>query len=1150
MDFKSLLRDYEPYKNAEKSLLSNITPIGISGVSESAQAHLIYEFSEADNNSAIVICYSDLEAQSLYRDLSYFSDNVLFFPSKEYVFYDIDAKDRENEQTRLNTIFKSQNTKSVIVTSIDAVMQYTLSYNDFEKNRLSFKIGERFNLESLKKQLVMMGYSSDFSVEGKGQFSMRGGILDIFSPNLDNPVRIEFFDDEVDSIRSFDKETQRSLENIPFAEIIPCKECFLDLEKKEQLKNRIESEIKRLKRKKEDVTNQLSHLETDLEKIEENVSFPAIDKYVGKIYEEIPTLIDFCDGFTAYIIDAKRIAERAKNVEWEMGETVSSMLGNGIISDKKSKFLLSYTDVIKKLSSFKTVVLNAFVNSKSDFSYKFICDFTTKTAVSFHGKIDYLIEDLKSWNEREFTVLIFAQNESNAKNLHGVLKERGFESVFCENGEFLKGKISIITGMLSKGFEYPEAKIVVVSDREIFDVNKKKRKRRIENTERIKSYNDLHPGDYVVHQAHGIGIYEGMKKITAFSVTKDYLQIKYRGQDMLYVPVEQMDVLYKYSGNTEKALTLNKLGGTDWSKTKQRVKKSTEEMAKRLVELYARREESTGYAFSPDTVWQREFEDTFMYSETEDQLRSIEEVKEDMEKSKPMDRLLCGDVGFGKTEVALRAAFKAVCDGKQVAYLCPTTILAMQHYNTFLNRMEKFPINIGMLSRFRTPAQQKNILKQLKDGELDIVIGTHKLLQEGIEFSDLGLLIVDEEQRFGVAHKERLKELKKNVDVLTMTATPIPRTLHMSMISIRDMSVLTEPPENRYPVRTYVLEENKAVLIDAIKNELARGGQVFYLHNRVQGIFGIAEWIKREIPEARVSVGHGKMKESELEDIMYSMVNGDIDILVCTTIIETGLDIPNANTIIIEDADRMGLSQLYQLRGRVGRSNRMAYAYLTYRRDKMLSDTAEKRLRAIKEFTEFGSGFKIAMRDLEIRGAGNVLGPEQSGHMEAVGYDMYCKILKESVDAMQGIKIDEEFSTSVDITLDAFIPESYIKEAANRIEIYKKIAQISNLEDKLEIEDELIDRFGDIPRQARNVIEAALIKAEAHELGIYELNQKGDNLAIKFERDKINLQKVLELDKKYPSRLKFIPTEKPVINFKLKDKNKLLEEIKAVLTEL
>lgn len=1148
LKFSNLLENYEPYKNAERSLIEGVTPIGISGVSESAQAQLIYELNSSENNSALVICYSELEAMTFYRDMSFFTKNVFLFPSKEYVFYDIEAKDMENERQRLNTLFNLRKSeKCIVAASIDSVMKYTAAYKEYKS--LKFEVGMHFEFESLAEQLLEMGYSNDAVVEGKGQFSMRGGILDIYSPNMENPVRIEFFDDEVDSMRSFASDTQRSIENIYFAEVVSCKECILDSDKKKRLIKFIETDIKRQKRKKNPNTDAIFQLESDLEKLKENAVFPAVDKYIGRLYDDFPTIFDFCGDMTVFILDFKRISERAKNVEWEMGETASAMLESGIISDNNGKYILSFQEMLKKIKTLKTVALNAFFDSGSD--YKFMCDFNTKTAVSFHGKIDYLIEDLKNWNENNFTVLIFAQSEANAKNLKGVLNERGFLCEYADKESIEKDKINIIIGILSKGFEYPEAKIAVVSDREIFDVQQKRRKRKIDNTERIKTYNDLHIGDYVVHQTHGIGIYEGIKKITALSVTKDYLQIRYRGADVLYVPVEQMDVLYKYSGNTDKELTLNKLGGADWTKTKQRVKKSTEEMAKKLIELYAKREQAEGYAFSKDTVWQREFEDTFSYSETEDQLRSIEEVKEDMEKRRPMDRLLCGDVGYGKTEVALRAAFKAVADGKQVAYLCPTTILAMQHYNTFLSRMEKFPINIGMLSRFKTPAQQKKILKQLKSGELDIVIGTHKLLHNSVEFKDLGLLVVDEEQRFGVAHKEKLKEIKKNVDVLTMTATPIPRTLHMSMISIRDMSVLTEPPQNRYPVRTYVLEENPRVIIEAIKNELARGGQVFYLHNRVQGIYGISEWIKREIPEARVSVGHGKMKESELEDIMYSMVNGDTDILVCTTIIETGLDIPNANTIIIEDADKMGLAQLYQLRGRVGRSNRMAYAYLTYRKDKILSETAEKRLRAIKEFTEFGSGFKIAMRDLEIRGAGNVLGAEQSGHMDAVGYDMYCKILKDSISSMKGEEEKEtEFTTSVDIALDAYIPDRYIKTAEQRIEIYKKIAQLADDEDRMEIEDELIDRFGDIPRQVKNVIEIAEIKAKAHEKGIFEVNQKGSNLSLKFERNRIDLQKVLELDKNFPSRVKMILSQKPVLNFKLNDKNKYVAEIKTVLENI
>ncbi len=1152
MNFSNILKKYEPYNRVLQALLTGAKTVGISGVSESAYGQLIYQMTKNTEKASFVICYSDLEAAALFRDVSFFTDNAVYFPAKEYVYYNIEAQDRANEHDRLKALMRILKKESdlIVVASIEAVMKYTASIQEFKDNLIYFETGAVFELAQLCQKLIDMGYVREECVESVGQFSLRGGILDVFSPNNDHPVRIEFFDNEVDGIRIYDTDTQRSIENVKSAEIMQCRETILDADKREKLIKAIEDEIKRLKRKKTDTSQAVSVLESDLECISEKTAFAAIDKYIGILYDKLPVIADYIEDMSVFILDSKRIAERASNVEWEMGETVSGMLENGIVSSEKNVAYLEYKNVLSSIEKNVKVVLNVFVNSNHDFNYDFVSEFVTKTAVSFHGKIDYLIDDLSGFENKNATVVIFAQSDNNCKNLKGVLTERGFSCTVSDDGEFTDGEITIIKGSLNKGFEYPDAGIVIVSDREIFDVNIKRKKRKIENTQRIKSYNDLHPGDYVVHQAHGIGIYEGIKKITTMSVTKDYLQISYKGTDMLYIPVEQMDVLYKYSGNTDKPLKLNKLGGTDWAKTKQRVAKSTEDMAKRLVELYAKREQEKGYAYSKDTVWQREFEDTFAYTETEDQLRSIEEVKSDMEKERPMDRLLCGDVGFGKTEVALRAAFKAVMDGKQVAYLCPTTILAMQHYNTFLSRMSNFPVNIQMLSRFRTAAQQTKILKLLKNGGIDIIIGTHKLLQKDVEFKDLGLLIVDEEQRFGVAHKERLKELKKNVDVLTMTATPIPRTLHMSMISVRDMSVLTEPPENRYPVRTYVLEENPTVLLDAIRQELARGGQVFYLHNRVQGIYRTAEWIRSQIPEARVSVGHGKMKEEELEDIMYGMVNGETDVLVCTTIIETGLDIPNANTIIIENADRMGLSQLYQLRGRVGRSNRMAYAYLTYKRDKQLSDTAEKRLRAIKEFTEFGSGFKIAMRDLEIRGAGNILGAEQSGHMESVGYDMYCKILKESVALIKGENVEEEFTTSVDISVDAYIPESYISDSALRIDVYKKIADICDADEKFEIEDELIDRFGDIPKQVRNVIEVAYIKAIAHSKGIFEISQKPGFLQIKFEKDRIQLQKILDFDKKNPGRIKLIPSVKPVLNVKILSKIKILKEILELLEQI
>ena len=636
-------------------------------------------------------------------------------------------------------------------------------------------------------------------------------------------------------------------------------------------------------------------------------------------------------------------------------------------------------------------------------------------------------------------------------------------------------------------------------------------------------------------------------------VLKDYLKIQYRGTDCLYVPVDQMDQLYKYIGNSaDKQVKLNRLGGNEWNKTKAKVRASTDELAKKLISLYAEREKLRGFAFSHDTPWQKEFEDTFPYQETEDQLRSIEEVKSDMEKPKPMDRLLCGDVGFGKTEIALRAAFKAVNDSKQVAYLCPTTVLAMQHYETFLKRMDGFPIKIEMLSRFRTASQQQKILKQLRTGEADIVIGTHRLLSKDVKFKDLGLLVIDEEQRFGVAHKERLKEIKKNVDVLTMTATPIPRTLHMAMTSVRDMSVLTEPPENRYPVQTYVLEDNPAVILDAVRNELSRGGQVFYLYNRVQGIHRKAAWLQAQFPDKTVSVGHGKMREDELEEIMFRMAEGDTDILVCTTIIETGLDIPNANTIIIENADKMGLAQLYQLRGRVGRSNRAAYAYLTYRRDSILSEVASKRLRAVKEFTEFGSGFKIAMRDLEIRGAGNLLGPEQHGHMDSVGYDMYCKLLSESISSAKGEKPAEERNVSIDIEINAYLPESYIPSPNQRIDMYKKIAAIENEDDRFQTEDELIDRYGDIPRAVQNIIEVASIKIKAKEAGITEIVQHGTQLTLRFADGYLTPEIIMALDKAYPMSIRVMSQTDPAVSVKLKAQNilEIVNDLLNIITSL
>lgn len=1143
MNFSNLLSDYGEYKNLIKALKN--PPVSLAGIVEPAQPQFIAQ--TTGEHAAIVALYSDMEARLFEKDLRFFSDNVYFFPSKEYVFYPIDASGHGAEHERLSALNAlSQKKNAIIVTSVEALLQYTLPEKIFKENIISLKVGDVEEPAELAEKLVGMGYTREELVEGRGQFSIRGGIVDVYAPGSDNPVRIEFFDNEIDSLREFDIISQRSIENISSAAIFPCTEVIISEEKRAELEKKLEKEAKRLEKAgMEDAARQT---EEDAGLLKDGERFPHIDKYISLIYDGIPVLTEYLpeDGFV-FLIEPKRLNERARSMEWEQGELISELSEKGIITLKNVKYWRDYKDFTADVSKRRLISLNALNHSGIDFKYNAIFNFATKTTVSFHGKTEYLIEDLKNWNREGYTVIILSGNRTRGENMAGYISDKGIKAEYTERiKDIKKASVTVTSGSISKGFEYPDIKLVVVSDNEIFKPSKKKR-RREKNADRIKSYNDLNVGDYVVHREHGIAKYLGINRVTVNRVTKDYLKLQYQGTDVLYVPVDQLDRLYKYVGGEADKVKLNSLGGTDWSKTKTKVKSAAKDIAKQLISLYAQREKTKGYAFSEDTPWQKDFEDTFIYQETDDQLQSIEEVKKDMESDRPMDRLLCGDVGYGKTEVALRAAFKAATDSKQVAYLCPTTVLAMQHYNTFKSRMEDFPIKIEMLSRFKTPAQQQKIIKKLAGGEIDILIGTHRILQKDVVFKDLGLLIIDEEQRFGVSDKERLKELKKSVDVLSMTATPIPRTLHMSMINVRDMSVLETPPENRYPVQTYVLEQNPVILADAMKKELARGGQVFYLYNRVQGIYKTAEWIQKMIPDAKISVGHGKMNKEELEDVMYDMINGATDILVCTTIIETGLDIPNANTIIIENADKMGLAQLYQLRGRVGRSNRSAYAYLTYRRDGILSEVAQKRLSAIRDFTEFGSGFKVAMRDLEIRGAGNLLGAQQHGHMDAVGYDMYCRILKESVDEIQGNEPEEEINTQLDLQIDAYIPEKYIRDHNQRIDVYKQIAAVETEEDASDLTDELCDRFGDLPRTVRCLIEVARIKAAAKKLGVTMLAQKGKRIELTFSEKHFDPNTALELLKKMPSRIKLLSGEHPRIEFTADNNDGIIANIKFLL---
>lgn len=1148
MFFRNIINEYDRYRELRTVCEKNNTPAAVSGISESAQSVIIYTLTQDLNTKGLVLLYNDIEAKHMAEELEFFGINAVYFPSKEYTFYDIDAKGRGNEIERISAICRIMNEDNIVVTaSFEALCGYTIDAEIFKKYSRRIKNGDIIDMSGLERELVIMGYVKEDIVEGVGQFSVRGGIFDIFCPNMENPVRIEFFDDEVDSIREFDSMTQLSMQKIDETDIIVCSEAVFDNEKCTDIVTFLKKEMN----KKKTAKAAAEVIGRDISNFEEKHNFAAIDKYAYMLYGKIPTLLDYFNSDSLmFVIEPKRISEINNTINWEHTEMLLDLSEKGIIFDAKIPFWADYRDIISGISSKKAVSFKSLSHTNDDFIYKALITFTTKTTVSMHGNIDYLFDDIKNWKSKKSTVVMLASNRARGENLRKILADRGITSRYIhDKGGFEKEEFVIVRGALRKGFEYPDINFVLISEQDIITENKKKRIN--DNTKKLKSFHDINVGDYVVHQRHGIGQYVGISQMNVNDAVKDYLKIKYQGSDVLYVPVDQLDMLYKYTASSEKAVKINKLGGTEWQKTTARVRKSTKELAFSLVQLYAEREYKKGFAFSEDNFYQREFEDRFIYQETEDQIRSIREVKADMESSKPMDRLLCGDVGYGKTEIAIRAAFKAAADSKQTAYLCPTTVLAMQQYENFSARMEDFAVNVEMLSRFRTPAQQREILKRVKSGEVDILIGTHRILQKDVKFHDLGLLIVDEEQRFGVGDKEKLKDLKRSVDVLTMTATPIPRTLHMAMIDIRDMSVLSKPPENRYPVQTYVLEHNMNILADAMKKELARGGQVFYLYNRTQNIHHVAAEIQALIPDAKVAVGHGKMNEGMLEDIMYDMVNGNTDILVCTTIIETGLDIPNANTIIIEDADKMGLSQLYQLRGRVGRSNRSAYAYFTYKKDGILSDVAQKRLSAIKEFTEFGSGFKIAMRDLEIRGAGDILGAMQHGHMDDVGYDMYCKILKESINEAKGISSAEDADIDVTIELDvnAYIPDEYIKNHNHRIDMYKRIASIENEEDSVDVTDELIDRYGDIPKSAGNLIDIAFIKTLAKTAGVYHIEQKGSNIFLKFATDEfISLPTIKALIEALPSQILFSATEKPYLTYRTAGQtNKILANIKFVL---
>lgn len=1151
----------EEFIELESYIKGDKHPIEIEGLSESGKSYVINGIYEVTDKPVVVITNSDMEAKNLYEDLNLYLSNVYYFPAKEIVFYNVDAISGDLRWARLNVIKEIlSNSKNIIVTSIDAFAARYTPKNLFKSHTVSIRVGDEVDFKELSKILVEAGYDRVDVVEGKGEFSLRGGLLDLFPTNSIYPYRIELFGDEIDSIRTFNTESQRSIEKVNSIEVFPAKEIIVDDEIIDYALSNIREELDLTLKNNKDKERGIklnTVISKNLEELREMHDFETIDSYLPLFYKKSESLFDYLEDYIFVLDDKVRSLGKLDSTYLEFNENYSIFLQRGDILPSQGKLLLEKEEIIELLEEKINITMDA-INKGGEFLSP-IRKIEINSAILHHyqGQLDLLIEDILKKKKDGYRTVILSGTRVRGERLVSTLRERGIESSYRDNIESIAlGEVVITFGNLLKGFECPKYKTCVISDKEVFGEAKRKlskTKSKSKGVSKIKSFAELKPGDYVVHVNHGIGVYKGIKQIEVSGHKRDYLDIVYDKGDKLYVPVDQLDLVQKYIGSEGKSPKVNKLGGAEWQKAKSKVKKSINEIAEDLVKLYAARASVKGYKYSKDTEWQMQFEDEFPFQETPDQLSSIEEIKKDMESDKPMDRLLCGDVGYGKTEVALRAAFKAVMEGKQVAFLVPTTILAEQHYKNMIKRFSDFPIKIDMISRFRTAKEQKSTLQSVKEGNVDILVGTHRLVSKDIVFKDLGLLIVDEEQRFGVAQKEKIKNLKKNVDVLTLSATPIPRTLHMSLTGVRDISVIETPPEERYPIQTYVVEQNDQLIRDAIMREIGRGGQVYFVYNRVEDIEKIANYIKNLVPESRVGVAHGQMTERQLEKEMLDFMANEYNVLVCTTIIETGIDIQNVNTIIIYNADKMGLSQLYQLRGRVGRSNRIAYAYLLYTKDKVLTEVAEKRLKALKDFTELGSGFKIAMRDLEIRGAGNMMGSAQHGHMAAIGYDLYCRMLEDTVKLIKGDIDKEPIETTVDLKVDAYIPSSYIEDEMQKIEVYKKIAAIESIDEYMDIKEELEDRYSNIPDPVYNLMDIAYIKSRAKLLSIEEIKETGNDVIFRFQAGDSNYEKIFKIIiEKYKDSIMLKFGEIPSFIFKLKDQKKenMLAFFKEMLENL
>lgn len=1167
------LYELKEFNDIKENITKKRDTVLVSGCVDSQKAHFMYGVGE-DFPCKLIITYSEAKAKEIYEDYKFFDREVEYYPAKDLIFYSVDIRGNLIVKERMNALKRLiERKKTTIITTIDGCMERLVPLEFIQNNILLIKEAEVIDSKRLMEDLVKLGYERVAQVEGPGEFAIRGGIIDIYCLTEENPFRIELWDDEVDSIRSFDRESQRSIERVEKIEIYPASEIILDEDRLNKGLTLIEKECEKYEEalRKEFKTEEAHRIKTTISELGDQVrtlrDSVILDSYIGYFFENTVSLLEYfpMEDTLVYLDEPSRVGEKADTVEAEFRESMIQRLEKGYILPKQTEILYSTKDIFAKLQKRRLLLTTAIEQKfKSiDVDRNYYLD--TKNVNPYNNSFELLVKDLKRWKRNGYRVILLSNSRTRASRLAEDLRDFELNAYYKEyhDAGVKPGEIFVTYGNVHKGFEYPMIKFVVITETDIFGVEKKKRKKKSTyEGKKIHSFTDLSIGDYVVHENHGLGIYKGIEKIEVEKTAKDYIKIEYSDGGNLYILATQLNMIQKYANSDAKKPKLNKLGGQEWQRTKSKVKGAVKEIARDLVNLYATRQSKKGYQYGEDTVWQKEFEEFFPYEETEDQLMAIEATKKDMESQKIMDRLICGDVGFGKTEIAIRAAFKAVQEGKQVVYLVPTTILAQQHYNTFVQRMKEFPVNIALMSRFRTATEQKKTIESLKKGMVDIVIGTHRVLSKDMIFKDLGLLIVDEEQRFGVTHKEKIKQLKDTVDVLTLTATPIPRTLHMSLIGIRDMSVLEEPPVDRMPIQTFVMEFNDEMVREAINREMARGGQVYYVFNRVKNIDEIADRIAALVPEANVAYAHGQMQERQLERIMYDFINGEIDVLVSTTIIETGLDISNVNTMIIHDADQLGLSQLYQLRGRVGRSNRTAYAFLMYKRDKMLKEVAEKRLQAIRDFTELGSGFRIAMRDLEIRGAGNILGAEQHGHMEAVGYDLYCKMLNEAVKALKGEGTEKDFETTIDMDINAFIPSSYIKNEIQKLDIYKRIAGIENEKEYMDMQDELIDRFGTMPKSVENLISIAHMKSVAHSLDITEINGNKQTIKIvMYERAAVDVVKIPSILATFRNQLKFTADKNPYFTYiynkhEIKDDagqiqtvRKLLDHIKDLMLE-